>query len=337
MCQPLRDSHIFRLTDDTGMFQHAKYGVPDPTRGYTTDDNARALIMAVMLYERFGQEKYLALVYRYLSFVLNAQNREGRFKNFMGYNRDFMEESGSEDCFGRCLWALGYTLASAKTPRNVKDTCRYLLQKALPHVASLRWPRAKAYSLIGLTCLDMQETEEHVRNLAASLAKQYEEHRDDNWNWFEDRLTYSNAVLPWSLLAAYRVSGEQRLLDIARESLAFLERITFGEGYFKPVGCHGWFLKGQPRAEYDEQPLEACEMLLAYLEAYRITSHKRYLDRARKCLAWYHGYNSKGLCLIDPETGGCYDGITEKGLNLNQGAESIISYFIACLALDVYQ
>lgn len=329
----LKDDYLFRLTDDTGIFQHSKYGIPDPTKGYTTDDNARALIMAVMLYERYGREKYLTLIYRYASFILNAQNEKGRFKNFMSYDRRWLEEEGSEDCFGRCLWAIGFALSNKYTPCGVKNALRYIWEKAVPNVSLLSSPRAKAYSLIGLAFLDTEETRNLLFDTALSLCRQYEEHSVGEWRWFEEIVTYSNSVLPWSLFAAFRVSADKRFLDAAIESLSFLEDLTFKEGYFKPIGCHGWFPKGGRAAEFDEQPIEAGETVLTFREAYNVTGEKKYKDKAKICHAWYEGLNSKGLSLIDQETGGCFDGITEKGINLNLGAESLISYYLSWMAL----
>ncbi len=328
------EQHIFRMTDDTGMLQHAKYGVPDPTKGYTTDDNARALIMAVLLYEQRPVKRYENLIYRYTSFLLNAQNEDGWFKNFMGYDRRFAEERGSEDCFGRCLWALGFTISNQHVPVNIRRVAKYILGKSLPNCDKLLSLRGKAYSIIGLSFLDDDQARGIISNLAASLAEEYYKHCRENWKWFEDVLTYSNAVLPWAMLAAFQTTQEESFKDIGLESLEFLEKQTFKKGYFKPIGCNGWFKKGSNPAEFDEQPVEACEMLLAYLKAYEITEKDEYLEKAKKCCRWYTGYNSKGVSLIDPETGGCYDGITREGVNLNQGAESLISYYIAVLSME---
>ncbi|MDN5277225.1 MAG: hypothetical protein PWR01_1190 [Clostridiales bacterium] len=328
------EQHIFRMTDDTGMLQHAKYGVPDPTKGYTTDDNARALIMAVLLYEQRPVKRYETLLYRYTSFLLNAQNEDGWFRNFMGYDRRFIEERGSEDCFGRCLWALGFTISNEHVPVNIRRVAKYILDRALPNCSKLLSLRGKAYSIIGLGFLDSDQSKVIIRSLATSLAEEYYNHCREDWKWFEDVLTYSNAVLPWAMLVAFQATGEQRFKGIGLESLSFLEKHTFNKGYFKPIGCHGWFEKGGKPAEFDEQPIEACEMLLAYLKAYEITEEDGYLEKAKKCYRWYTGYNSKGVSLIDPETGGCYDGITKDGVNLNQGAESLISYYISILSME---
>jgi len=329
-----KDEYIFRLTDDTGMLQHSKCGIPDPRHGYTTDDNARALIMALMLYERFKKKKYIKLAYRYASFLLNAQNAGGTFKNFMGYNREWLEEEGSEDCFGRCLWALGFSLSSDSCPLDIKQGLRYVLDAALPHAASLRSPRAQAYSLIGLSMMEGRDVENLILELGRSLCLRYEEHRDGEWKWFEDIIAYCNSILPLSLIKAYRVTGEKRFMETAEESLAFLEKATFHNGCFRPVGCKGWYRKGSQPAEYDEQSVEACESVLTYLEAYRTTGNKAYLQKAKLCHSWYLGANSKGISLVDRKTGGCYDGLTEEGVNLNMGAESLVSYVISYLAIS---
>lgn len=334
LCHNFKDDHIFRMTDDTGMLQHSKCSIPDPNHGYTTDDNARALIMALMLYERFKEKKYLDLVYRYASFLLNAQNEGGRFKNFMGYDRKWLEEEGSEDCFGRCIWALGFALSSDCTPIGVKQGLNFVLKKAMPHIAALEALRAKAYSIIGLAHLEGEEIKKLIYETAQSICQSYEEYRDGEWKWFENIVAYCNNVLPWSLLAAYSVTGEKKFLDIAGESLEFLGGITFKDRFFKPVGCKGWLLKGKEPAEYDEQTVEACEAVLTYLKAYEITGEKKYLQKAKRCHAWYEGANSKAISLVDSGTGGCYDGLTQSGVNLNMGAESLVSYVISYLKIS---
>ncbi|HMM19432.1 MAG TPA: glycosyltransferase [Selenomonadales bacterium] len=337
LTKPFDDAHIFRMTDDTGMFQHARFSVPDLLEGYTTDDNVRALIMAVMLYEKLQKPGYLALVYRYLGFVLYAQNETGRFRNFMTYDRQFTEKEGSEDCFGRCLWALGYTQASPAMPAGIKEACSGAVKRALPAIQSLTASRGQAYALIGLSFSDSPAVDFLICELADSLYDHFEHCAGENWQWFEDSLTYDNAVLPWALFAAYSRLGQGRLLRVARESLSFLDLVTFRDGYFRPVGCNGWLKRGAEPAQYDEQPLEACTATLAHLAAYEATGESAMVELARKSFGWYGGDNSCREDLIDSETGGCRDGITPDGLNRNQGAESIVSYSLARLALAKYE
>lgn len=334
--ETLKTDYIFRMTDDTGMFQHSIYGIPNRSRGYTSDDNARALIMAVKLYGYHQTKSSEELITEYLSFLCHAQNPDGTFRNFMAYNREFSEEKASEDCFGRCMWALCYTFSDPILSQNVKKTAWVLIEKAMPNCMKLIHPRAKAYVIIGLKYLNQEKTNQYISELADTLSDQYEHYSDGDWHWFEGGMTYCNAVLPWAMLAAYSVTRKEKYQQIGFESLQFLEDKTFRNGYFKPIGCKGWLDKGKEPAEFDEQPVEACETMLAFLEAYLSSRNKFFLERAKTCYSWYHGMNSKGLGLIDKETGGCYDGITPDGLNLNQGAESIVSFWIAHLEIKKY-
>jgi len=327
--------YMFTLTDDVGIFQHSVYGIPDPRKGYTTDDNCRALILAVMLFETSKQKEYLRLVSKYLSFILNAQNENGKFKNFMNYNREFLEKEGSEDCFGRCLWSLGRTISSPAIPENIKRTCQHILNKILENWTSLESPRAKAYSIVGMSYLKgTEDIIRHIETLSMDLVHLYEQYKDTGWHWFEKSMTYGNAFFPRSLFRAYSILKKEVLLETAKESMDFLEKVTFKNDYFKPIGCNGWLYKGKKAAEYDEQPIEASETLLAYLDCYEITKDEKHLDKAVQCFCWYTGHNSKGLSLIDEQTGACYDGLNENGLNYNQGSESIISYGIAFLEIS---
>lgn len=325
-------NYLFAFTDDVGIFQHSKYGVPDRNHGYTTDDNVRALILAVMLYEKFGKKKYLKLIYKYLSFVHHALNENGMFKNFMNYQREFLEERGSEDCFGRCIWALGTTISTPSVPENIKNTCRYILAEAMKNIEKITYPRAKAYTIVGLSFLkESEEITNYIENLSMSLIEQYKIHKDKDWHWFEDSITYGNAFFPWSLFCAYKILGKECYLETAKESMDFLESIVMKPHFYKPVGCNGWLVKGGVAAEYDEQPIEACEMMYAYMAYYEETKNKKYKHNALKCFNWYKGQNSKNISLIDKDSGACYDGICENGVNLNQGSESIVSYGMAVM------
>ncbi|MFC5652642.1 glycosyltransferase [Paenibacillus solisilvae] len=356
-----KTDYMRRITDDTGIFQHTKFGVPDRSKGYTTDDNARALIAAVLLYSRSKDTGVLNLIYTYVSFIHHAQNKEGNFRNFMDYNRSFVEDHGSEDCQGRTLWALGFTLAhSSSLPDNLLNTCRYLINQALPYLHTLGSPRARAYAIIGLSYLletpnalsysfpypHKPTTPEEkaflprafivelIENVAVKLHTQYENNKGNGWNWFEDSLTYGNSMLPWALLKAFYHSDNYSLKQTAKESLDFLASQTFSkEGYYKPIGSHGWQLRDGQAAPYDEQPIEACEMLLACKEAAIVLQDPAYLKQAALCYEWYLGRNSFQTSLVDPQTGACYDGIHSTGLNLNQGSESIISFTIAHLVM----
>jgi len=326
------DTHIFRMTDCTGMFQHAKYGVPDPSEGYTSDDNARALIMAVMLYEASGSKKYLDLAFRYLSFLFYAES-DGWFRNFMDYDRCFAEKKGSQDCFGRCVFGLGFTASRPALPESIRSAAEYLLKKTLPGCQSLAFPRSKAYASIGLGLWRNKAARGELKNMAAGIAAAYEQSADPDWCWFEQNITYCNAVLPGAMFVAYEASQEKRYLEIGVGSLDFLLKSTFKDDMFCPIGCNGWLEKGKSAAEFDQQPVEACGTLLACLKAYEMTGKQSYADKARDCLLWFTGKNISGESLIDRDTGGCMDGITPKGCNRNEGAESLVSWIISSLAL----
>ena len=325
------DAYLFRMTDDTGMFQHARNAVPDPSEGYTTDDNARALVMAVLLYEAAGKPAYLELAARYLRFLLYARNGAW-FRNFMDYDRRFREKKGSPDCFGRCIGALGFTASRKSLPAGIRKTAEDLLLQVLPGCDDLAFVRSKAYAVIGLHCWNGGPSREILGKLASGLRDAYERSSGAGWNWFEDQITYCNAVLPWAMLDAYEAAEEKRYLTIGLESLDFLLDNTFADGIFRPVGCRGWLPKGKAPAEFDQQPVEACGTLLACLKAFELTKKDVYQERAGQCLGWYTGQNVRNVSLIDPDSGGCMDGILPEGLNRNEGAESLVCWMTASLA-----
>ncbi|MFT9057138.1 MAG: glycosyltransferase [Ethanoligenens sp.] len=334
---PCSTDHIFRMTDDTGMFQHAIDGVPDPNEGYTTDDNARALIMASLLYERERKPAYAALLYRYAAFLCYAQNKNGTFRNFMGYNRDFLEEMGSEDCFGRCLWAICYTLSRESTPRAIRNMLQMQLARAIPHCQSLRFLRAGAYAAVALSFLGKGSPyQDELCKLSTLLADAYRSHQVESWQWFENEMTYCNFVLPRAMMRVARILNVAEWQEIGLESLGFLESKTTEHGHFHAIGCHGWLKKGGKPARYDEQPVEPCGGVLAYLTAYKMTGDASYLEKARTCFSWYLGNNAQKVCMVDLDTGGCYDGTNGDQINRNQGAESLVSYWIAYLKLQNY-
>lgn len=325
------DAYVFRMTDDTGMFQHARCAVPDPAKGYTTDDNARALIMASLFFSLTKKRKYLDLATRYLGFLLYASNGAW-FRNFMDYDRRFREERGSEDCYGRCVWALGFTASRPDLPASIRDAADDLLWQTLSGCDELSYIRSKAYTVIGLNHWKGNRARELLTRLASELGVAYEHNSTPEWKWYEDEITYCNAVLPWAMLIAYEMTGDRKYREIGLESLDFLLNVTFLREQFHPVGCKGWFQKGQTTAEFDQQPVEACETLLVCLKAHELTGNDVYRDRARRCLSWYTGQNSLNVSIIDPDTGGCMDGLTPEGPNRNEGAESLVSWVIASLA-----
>ena len=332
----LKTDHIFRMTDDTGMLHYSNYGVPDLSGGYTTIDNSRALIMAAKLYDQTQSKRVESLIYKYVSFLSNAQNAAGTFRNTMGYNREFLEENCSEECFGRCLWALCNTFSDSNMPHSIKKAVKDLIDRALPNCMKLQSSRAVAYVIIGLNYLGYEKTNGYISKLAATLADHYTHYKNGGWHWFEDSLTSCNSVLPRALLMAFKATKESRYLKIGLESLSFLESMTFTENHFKPIGNNGLRRQGDKAVQLDEQPSEACESTSTFVEAFLITNNVEYIEKAKFCFSWYIGRNSIRHTLLDFETGGCHDGIESDSLNPNQGAESVISFWLAYLEIKKY-
>lgn len=333
----LKLDHLLRLTDCTGIIQHAAYGLPDRTTGYTTDDNARALVAALRACEVTSDPAASRLAERYLAFLAHAQNADGSFRNVMDYGRRFLEEVGSEDACGRAVWACG--VAAAAGQPLVALGARRLLERSLPAVARLRAPRARAFALLGLASLVEAEpghaaARALLERLADSLVRRYRRASGPGWRWFEDVLTYSNAALPLALFRAHQVTGRRALLGVAAESLAFLSDCLFRDGMLRVVGNRGWYRRGGARAYFDEQPEDAGVLVLAHAAAYQTTGRPEHRRLAEQAFAWFLGENALGCPLYDPRTGGCCDGLTPEGPNLNQGAESLLAYLLARLTVQ---
>ncbi|HET6332114.1 MAG TPA: glycosyltransferase family 4 protein [Polyangiales bacterium] len=328
--------HLIRMTDDTGIIQHATYSVPARQSGYCVDDNARALIVAVQADRINGSAETKALVTRYLSYLYGSQNVDGTFSNFMTYERVLDGATSSDDCLGRAIWALGisFELADAEGCRML---ARDMLNRALPHAEALG-PRGSAQALLGLvSVLNADPNAADVRRvldvLAAKLMDCYRQNAAADWRWFEPSLTYDNALLPLALFAAYGVTGDRASLRDARESLEFLEEVCFEGEQLQLVGNSGWHSRGGEKASVDEQAIDAAAFVLAFCCAYTVTNDRHYLRRMREAFAWFLGANRLGMPLYDFATGGCRDGMGDSYVNQNQGAESTICFLIALLKM----
>jgi len=336
---PPRLDHVRRLTDDTGILQHALYTVPDPHHGYTTDDNARALLAVVQYHQLTDDPEAAELAWRYLAFLRYAQREDGHFRNFLAYNRTWLEECGSEDSHGRTAWALGYTVANAPSP-GIRDGAFTLFERLLRVLDSLQSPRAQAFSLLGLSWVARtSDGQEKVlalsRAFADRLVSLWDATADDEWQWFEDYITYSNARLCEALLHAYVTCETKEYLEVGLSSLEFLSSVCFVGDMLDIVGNNGWYHRGGKRALFDQQPVDALAMTQACLSAYQITREERFLDRALSAYRWFLGHNRLGAALYDPTTGGCYDGLHPDRVNGNQGAESTLAHLLARLAFEV--
>jgi len=329
--------HIIRLTDSTGIIQHAKYNIPRFKDGYCLDDNSRALLMVTMAYKLLKDQKALDLMSFYLSYIQYMQNDDGTFRNFLGFDRRFLDEKGSEDSFGRTIWALGSLVRFSPN-----DACfelgKEMFLKASPNFNKLQSLRGISNTVLGISSWlhRFPEDEEMTRTLKEMSEKiigMYAKQKSDAWLWFEPLLSYDNGIIPFALFQAYEITGNEDVLKTAKESMAFLDELVFREGYISLIGSDEWFKKGERRSQYDQQPVDAMAMVLMFHQASVVTGDNQYLKKMFSSFMWFLGENDLRLPLYDFETHGCNDGLESGGVNRNQGAESTLSYLIAYLTV----
>jgi glycosyltransferase involved in cell wall biosynthesis len=356
----LKLDHVNALTDDTGMLQHAIFTIPNRAEGYTTDDNARALIFTVLL-NQLGMDQLNMRqaetnppgktqplnpdwAFRYLAFLEHAYNPEKkRFRNFLGYDHRWMEDQGSEDAHGRALWALG-TLLARSTNRGLRGAAGRLFEFSLPPVLEFYSPRACAYALLGIQeYLDAYPGDRDAQHVRLALAKRlldmYESIRRPDWRWFEDVVAYGNARLPQAMLLVGSACGDDRMVSAGLEALDWLMETQRAEttGHFVPIGSQGFYRQGEGKARFDQQPIEAAGAVSACLQAYRVTGDGRWRSAAWSAFNWFLGGNDLQLPLYDSVTGGCRDGLHPDRANENQGAESTLSFLMALLEMRALQ
>jgi glycosyltransferase involved in cell wall biosynthesis len=346
----LKLDHVSALTDDAGMLQHAIFTVPNRGEGHTTDDNARALILTVMLEQSpEGQkEKTSSLVAdfsaRYLSFLEHAFNgANGRFRNFLGYDRKWNELIGSEDCHGRALWSLGTVLGRSEN-QGLKGAAGRLFEFSLPAAVEFHSPRASAYTILGiqeyLRSYPGDRDAQKIRSvLGGRLLDMYDSIRRSDWKWYENVLAYGNARLPQAMLLVGSACADDRMVSAGIETLNWLTETQRCEtnGHFVPIGSQGFYRQGGEKARFDQQPLEAAGAVSACLEAYRVMGDNRWRNEAWSAFNWFLGENDLQLPLYDSVTGGCRDGLHPERANENQGAESTLSFLIALLEMRSLQ
>jgi glycosyltransferase involved in cell wall biosynthesis len=336
----LKLDHLNRMTDDTGMLQHAIFTIPNRSEGYTTDDNARALILAVMMEEMLVMQPSANSPALFLSFLEHAFNPEkGRFKNFLRYSRHWNELVGSEDSHGRALWGLG-TVLGRSHDQGFRGAAGRLFEFALPAVLEFNSPRAWAYTLLGiqeyLTSYPGDRDAQKIRSaLSRRLLEMYASIRRPDWKWFENVLAYGNARLPQALLVVGSATSDDRMISAGLESLDWLSQTQRCETnhHFVPIGSQGFYRQNGEKARFDQQPLEAAGAVSASLQAYRVTGDSRWRDEAWSAFNWFLGNNDLQLPLYDSVTGGCRDGLHPDRANENQGAESTLSFLMALLEM----
>ena len=329
--------HLRAMTDDTGLLQHAAFNIPRYEDGYCIDDNARALLLVTMMEAaKSGDPLVLcALSARYLAFVRHAFDRpSGRFRNVLSYSRQWMEPFGSEDSHGRTLWALGAVVGRATHPGRL-SLAGELFQSALAPTIAFKSPRAWAYALLGIEeYLHAFSGDSRIEGVRAELAGQlfdlFERSRGHDWPWFEDSVTYCNARMPQALIASGTRTGRKDMVDAGLQSLAWLVAAQVSaEGQFAAIGTDGFYSRGDAPAEFDQQPVEACATASACLQAFRVTRDPVWLEHARRAFNWFIGGNHLHLWPYDASTGGCRDGLHRDRMNMNQGAESTLSFLMA--------
>ena len=337
MYPTIKLDHLLRLTDDRGLIQFAPYSVPNPKTGYSLDDNARGIIVAVKYFQLTGDKRGLELARTYLSFVRDAQTKEGKFHNLLAYDHTWHDLESSEDSYGRALWGLGYAVAVGGEGK-LSQTARHIFDQALPWLESLVSPRAKALSLLGLAHYqranpDCRQVGEAISRLADALVAHFHNVADSEWAWFEDYLAYSNGKLPQALLLAYQSVSQEEYLSVGRRSLDFLLNVLFVDGKLDIIGNNGWHQRYGERAHFDQQPVDAGATVEVCLTAYQVLGEEKYRQLALQAFRWFFGENRVGVPLYDPQTGGCSDGLHPHGVSENQGAESTLAYLLSYLLL----
>ena len=333
--------HLHTLTDETGLLQHALFSVPRYEDGYCVDDNARALLLTTLVAEAemVDRQTTRPLTSRYLAFLAHALNPElGRFRNFMSYGREWLEECGSEDSHGRALWALGALVARTRDVGRRSLAAR-LFQQALPAASEFEHPRAWAFALLGMhEYLKVFQGERDVeaarKVLAERLFASFQEASTDDWVWCGDTLSYDNARLPQALIVSGAGLGDSKMVTAGLKVLDWLTELQRAPGgYFLPIGSNGFYSRGGVRAAFDQQPLEACAAVSASLDAWRVTADSKWINEMWRAFSWFLGENVLHTSLYDPATRGCRDGLHADRANENQGAESTLSFLLALVEM----
>jgi glycosyltransferase involved in cell wall biosynthesis len=335
---PLKLDHLFQMTDNTGIFQHAIFNVPNFAEGYCTDDNARAFILTLLLEETTSlatQREFERLASTYLAFLWNAFDQETcRFRNFMNHQRRWLERAGSEDSHARALWAAGTALGRSKNEGH-RNLCALLFQRGLPTVENFTSPRAWAFALLAiheyLRAFSGDRNANQLREILTNrLVELFRSNSSKDWMWFEPVATYDNARLSQAVILTGYWTSRGDVVEIGLRSLRWLVEQQMADGdHFTPIGSNGFWTRGNECARFDQQPLEAYAMIAACVEAYSLTGELIWQRAARRCFEWFLGRNDLGESLYDSSTGGCRDALHSDRVNQNQGAESSLAFHLA--------
>lgn len=340
---PVSLEHIKRMTTNFGMLQFSKLNHPDPESGYTIDDNSRAMVAMCEHYEIGKDEESLEYIKLYLEFMAYCQRNDGRFLNFIDVNKKFSDANDSDnldDANGRAAWALGFLISLGDIlPRQLTKKAEMLLEKLMPHIEDVHSTRAMAFCIKGLYYYNLQNHSTAVRTLIRKLAdrltKMFLHESTRTWIWFESYMTYANSVLPESLLYAYLETREPVYLDVAKSTFDFyLTQVFTDEGYIKVISNRSWLVRGESKDSYGEQPIDVAYTILALSQFAQVFRSSGYDMKLQQAFEWFLGRNHLNQIVYNPCTGGCYDGLEEDHVNLNQGAESAVSYLLARLTIE---
>jgi hypothetical protein len=339
-------THLHTMTDDFGLFQFAKGVTPDKNHGYTLDDNARALIVCNWLMKQSASKETEALIQIYLRFLKMCQHEDGSFTNYLSFpDKQPTAQNTKEDlqeANARAMWSLAETINNTSLSQKLRDEAEFIFRKQLQSAVPHEHLRAKAFtikafSLILSTFPDLeQKLRTDINTYADELVQALSEHSINSWRWFEKDLNYNNALLPESLLIAGGTLNNDEYTRLGLSTLEFLMSKTFSKTYM-PIGHKKWYENKQKRSEYDQQPEDPASMVLALTKAYEFTHEPTYKTHAVKCFSWFMGNNSLKKSLYDKKSGGCYDGLHPDRVNLNEGAESLVSYLMANITISQVQ
>jgi glycosyltransferase involved in cell wall biosynthesis len=340
----LRLEHLMRMTDYTGIIQHASYSIPNFQEGYCLDDNARALVLTVLLDELGNDSPEIQRAGTvYAAFLNYAFDRNTvNFRNFLSFDRQWLEAAGSDDSIGRAAWAVGACIGRTRR-RTFHSWAAQLLEPAVNAVAQTNSPRAWAFALIGIHEYLRRMSGDRLMNtyrdtFTARLVELFEQNASDDWPWFEPQATYDNAKLPHALILSGRWTSNSQATEIGLRTLRWLADVQRAPaGHFRPIGSDGFYTRGQQPAHYDQQPLEAQSMVSACIEAYRATNDTYWIDEARLAFEWFTGRNDLGLPVCDESSGACCDGLHADRVNQNQGAESTLAYLLALAEMQLLE
>lgn len=339
---PINTDHIRRMSKHFGIIQFSKGNRPDLETGYTLDDNARALTATCEAFNVTGEATLKKHIRDYLTFIAYCQQPDGSFLNYVDSDRQFTAQNDEvhlDDSNGRAIYALGHFIAHGTAfPEQWTLDAQAVILRALPRLHAIHSPRSIAFILKGLCDYSMKYPSDEIvtliKLLADRLVEYYRQHTSPKWQWFEASLTYDNSVLPESLLYTYRVIRDQRYKEVAKESFDFLLSLIFTHESINVVSNDGWLLKGSDSKQYGEQPIDVASAVMVLTTFYNEFGEATYLTRRTHAFNWFLGNNHLHQIIYNPATGGCYDGLEEHNVNLNQGSESTVCYLLARVVME---